>query len=104
MSKLYITKFNDQFIVEIDPENPNGCIVRFLSSVPEEYKENKIEKINKEELIQMIEAYKKGAYMQDAFMKREGNVIVKMLPDEIRELVVHGPLMVEMFNDIGEEE
>ena len=104
MSKLYITKFDNQFIVEMDPENPKGCIVRFSDPVPEEYKENKIEKINKPELIEMIEAYREGASLQEAFTKKEGNVIVKMLPDKIRELVVWGPLMVEMFNDIGEVE
>ena len=103
MSKLYITRMNDQFIVEIDPENPNGCIVRFSDPVPKKYKENKIEEINKQELIEMIEAYRAGALMQDAFTKKEGNVIVKMLPDEIRELIVHGPEMLEIFDNMEKE-
>ena len=70
MSKLYITRMNDQFVIEIDPENSDGCIIRFFDPVPKEYKENKIEKINKQELIEMIEAYREGASMQDAFKKR----------------------------------
>ncbi len=102
-SQVFITKMNDSFILV---NNANGCELQFVTDVPEKYKTVQIDGMCKEELIEMIEAYKAGALMQDAFTKREGNVIVKMLPDEIRELIVHGHLMVEMFNcmEDGDEE
>jgi len=96
MSAMYITRMNDQFIVE---NNPNGCLIRFLSPVPEEYKEVQIDGVCKEKLIEGIEKYMSGTVlMQEAFGFLEDY--------SHRELIVHGPEMVKMFKDMedGDEE
>ena len=92
MSEMFITRMNDQFVIE---KNPDGCVVRFLSPVPKDYKEVQIDGICKEQLIEGIHRYMSGSVMmQEAFSFLEDY--------SQRELIVHGPLMVEMFNDIGD--
>ena len=93
MAEMFITRMNDQFVVE---KNPNGCVLRFLSPVPEDYKEVQIDGICKDQLIEGIHKYMSGTVlMQEA---------LSFLDYSHRELIVHGPLMVEMFNDMEEEE
>lgn len=96
MSEVFITRMNDQFTVE---NNPNGCLIRFVTPVPEDYKEVQVDGICKEKLIEGIHRYMSGnVLMQEA---------LGFLEDySQRELIVHGPLMVEMFKDMedGDEE
>lgn len=91
-SEVLLTKMNDGFILV---NNVNGCELQFVTDVPEKYKTVQIDGICKEELTDNYFKYHVGgALMQDAFPK---------LTADQRELIVNGPGMLEMYNNMGEE-
>ena len=97
MSETFVTKMNNRFVLQ---NNPDGCEIRFVSDVPDKYKTVQIKCIDpkhgvcKEEVAEMIYAYTNGTLMHQAFKK---------LIDDHRELIVHGPQMLEIFDNMGKE-
>ena len=84
--EVFATKMGDKFVVvDAAPD----CQIKFVTDVSEKHKVVQVQNVSKDELCEMIHSYKDGSLMQVAF---------KSLPDDQRELIVHGPKMLDMYD------